>query len=86
MVQWLRICLPIQGTWVQSPVLKDPTCHRAIKPESHNCRSPSALEPVPHNRRSHLNEKPKYHNERVAPTAREPAHSNEDPAQSKRKR
>ena len=24
-VQWLRICLPVQGTWVQSLVLEDPT-------------------------------------------------------------
>ena len=26
MVQWLRICLPIQGTWVRSLVWEDPTC------------------------------------------------------------
>ena len=25
-VQWLRICLPVQGTWVQSLVQKEPTC------------------------------------------------------------
>ena len=25
--QWLRICLPMQGTWVQSLVWKDPICH-----------------------------------------------------------
>ena len=34
-VQWLRICLPIQGTWVWSLVLEDSTCHRAAKP-AHN--------------------------------------------------
>ena len=25
-IQWLRICLPMQGTWVQSLVWEDPTC------------------------------------------------------------
>ena len=31
-VQWLRVCLPVQGTWIQSLVQEDPTCHRATKP------------------------------------------------------
>ena len=35
-VQWLGICLPIQGTWVQSLVWEYPTCHGAAKPTSHN--------------------------------------------------
>ena len=35
-VQWLRICLPMQGTQVRSLVREDPTCHRATKPTSHN--------------------------------------------------
>ena len=46
--QWLRICLPVQGTRVQSLVREDPTCHRATKPVSHNywiC----ALEPTRRN-------------------------------------
>ena len=30
-VQWFRICLPVQGTWVQSLVWEDPTCCRATK-------------------------------------------------------
>ena len=30
-VQWLRICLPIQGTQTWSPVQEDPTCFRATK-------------------------------------------------------
>ena len=34
--QWLRICLPLQGTWVQSLVWEDPTCRRATKPMHHN--------------------------------------------------
>ena len=34
--QWLRICLPMQGTRVQSLVQEDPTCRGATKPVSHN--------------------------------------------------
>ena len=37
--QWIRICLPVQGTWVQSLVWEDSTCRRATKPMH-------ALEPV----------------------------------------
>ena len=31
-VQWLRICLPRQGTWVRSLVQEDSTCCGATKP------------------------------------------------------
>ena len=34
--QWLRICLPMQGTRVQSLVQEDPTCHGATEPVRHN--------------------------------------------------
>ena len=34
--QWLRICLPIQGTWVRALVWEDPTCRGATRPVSHN--------------------------------------------------
>ena len=34
--QWLRICLPMQGTRVQALVWEDPTCRGATKPMSHN--------------------------------------------------
>ena len=34
--QWLRICLPMQGTWVRALVWEDPTCRRAARPVSHN--------------------------------------------------
>ena len=34
--QWLRICLPIQGTRVQALVQEDPTCRGATKPMRHN--------------------------------------------------
>ena len=36
MVQWIRIHLPIQGTWVQPLAWKDPTCHGVTKPMHHN--------------------------------------------------
>ena len=35
-VQWLRIRLPIQGTWVRALPREDPTCHGATKPVRHN--------------------------------------------------
>ena len=35
-VQWLRICLPMQGTWVRALVWEDPTCHGATRPVSYN--------------------------------------------------
>ena len=35
-VQWLRIRLPMQGTWVRALVWEDPTCREATKPVRHN--------------------------------------------------
>ena len=35
-VQWLRVCLPVQGTWVRALVWEDPTCCGAAGPVSHN--------------------------------------------------
>ena len=34
--QWLRICLPMQGTQVQALVWEDPTCCGAAKPLRYN--------------------------------------------------
>ena len=34
--QWLRICLPMQGTRVRALVQDDPTCRGATKPVRHN--------------------------------------------------
>ena len=51
--QWLRIRLPIQGTWVRALDREDPTCRRATKPMCHNywvC----ALEPTSHNYWAHM--------------------------------
>ena len=59
-VQWYRICLPMQGTWVRSLVWGDFTCHRATKPEHHNYRG-HPLEPALLNKRSHHSEKPVHH-------------------------
>ena len=46
--QWLRICLPMQGTQVRSLVWEDPTCRGAAKPVHHNYWA-CALEPTSHN-------------------------------------
>ena len=35
-VQWLRVCLPMQGTRVRALVWEDPTCHGATRPVGHN--------------------------------------------------
>ena len=51
-VQWVRIHLPVQGTWIQSLVQEDFTCRRATK-----LPKPVRLEPVLH-KRSHHSEKP----------------------------
>ena len=34
--QWLRIHMPMQGTWVRALVQEDPTCCGAAKPVRHN--------------------------------------------------
>ena len=47
-VQWLRIRLPMQETWVRALVQEDPTCRGATKPVRHNYWA-CALEPVSHN-------------------------------------
>ena len=36
MTQWLRICLPMQGTRVRALVQEGPTCRGATKPVRHN--------------------------------------------------
>ena len=51
--QWLRICLPVQGTRVQALVQEDPTCCGATKPVRHNYWA-YALEPASHNSWAHM--------------------------------
>ena len=46
--QWLRIHLPVQGTWVRALVQEDPTCRGAAKPVCHNSWA-CTLDPVSHN-------------------------------------
>ena len=60
-VQWLRICLPLERIQVRSLVREDSTCHGAMKPVGHNYRARFALEPVLC-KRSHGNEKPMHRN------------------------
>ena len=67
--QWLRIHLPMQGTWVRALVWEDPTCCRAAKPMHHSYRA-CALEPMLRNKRSHRNKKPMPHKDRAAPSRR----------------
>ena len=50
--QWLRIRLPMQGTWVRALVREDPTCHGAAGPVRHNYWA-CTLEPVSHNYWAH---------------------------------
>ena len=46
--QWLRTCLPMQGTQVRALVQEDPTCRGATKPVCHNYWA-CALAPASHN-------------------------------------
>ena len=36
LVQWTRVHLPMEGTWVRSLVKEDSACLRATKPVCHN--------------------------------------------------
>ena len=53
MVQWLRICPPMQGTRVRALVREDPTCLGATKPVHHNYWA-CTLEPESHNYWAHI--------------------------------
>ena len=57
-VQWLSICLSMQGTQGGSLVQEDATCLRSTKPHALQLLSLCILEPTLHNRRSHRNETP----------------------------
>ena len=65
-VQWLRIHLPVQGTWVPSLVEEDPACFSATKPVCRNCWA-SALECVLCNKRSHRSEKLSHRSKECLP-------------------
>ena len=83
-VQWLRIRLPMQGTWALSPVWGDPTHHRATVPRATTAGAcvPGSLRPTtgataarsPHTRPER--------SPRPAPRSeRKPTRSHGDPAQ-----
>ena len=81
--QWLRICLPIQGTQVWALVWEDPTCRRATKPMRHNYRA-CTLEPVNQNYWARVPQplkparlEPVLHNKR-SHCNEKPAHCNEE--------
>ena len=87
-VQWLRIHLPMQGTWVRALVQEDSTCRGATESMHHNYWA-CALESMSHNywalapqllKPTHLQpvlrNKRSHHNEK-------PTHRNEDPMQPK---
>ena len=83
-VQWLRICLPMQGTRVPAPVWEDPTCHGAAGPVSHNYWACASGACAPQKERPRWWEAcaPRW---RVVPTRRnwrKPSHRNEDSTQS----
>ena len=84
-VQWLRICLPMQGTRVRALVWEDPTCRRATKPVSHNYWACASGACAPQQERLWQWEAraPRW---RVAPAChnyRKPSQRNEDPTQPK---
>ena len=81
--QWLRIRLPMQGTWVRALVRDDPICRGATKPVCHNYWA-CALEPESHNYWACVPQllkpaclEPVLHNER-SHHKEKPAHSNEE--------
>ena len=75
-IQWMRICLPVQGTWVRSLVQEDSTCYGAIKPVCHNYWA-GTLEPALYNKRSHFSENSVQFSKEEPPltTARESQHA-----------
>ena len=75
-VQWLRICLPMQGTRVRALVWEDPTCHGATKPVRHNYWA-WALEPMSRNYWSPWATTTEAHVPRARALQEKPAHHNE---------
>ena len=79
-VQWLRICLSMQGTQGGSLVQEDATCLRSTKPHALQLLRQSVSESVPHEKpppRAHAatGERPLF-----AATREDPAHSDGDSA------
>ena len=56
--QWLRICLPMEWTWVQSLVREDFTCCRAAKPMHTTTEARTLQSPGSEIKRRHRKKKP----------------------------
>ena len=52
-VQWVRVCLPVQGAFIASLVWEDSACRRATEPVHHSCGSLGIQEPVLCSKGSH---------------------------------
>ena len=81
--QWLRIRLPMQGTWVQALVREDPTCRGVNKLVHHNYWA-CALQPASCYYWAHVPQllkpvclEPVLHNKR-SHRSEKPAHRNEE--------
>ena len=83
--QWLRICLPMQGTRVRALVWEDPTCRGATRPVSHNywaCAS-GACAPQQERLQQWEAHAPRWRGAPACHNWRKPSHRNEDPTQPK---
>ena len=60
-VQWLGVCLPLQGTWVQGQVRKIPRTMRQLGLCAPTAEAHASLEPEFRNKRRHYCEKPGHH-------------------------
>ena len=60
-VQWLRIHLPVQGTWARSLIWEGSTCCGVTEPACHSYRA-CVSEPLLCSKRHHRNEKPTHCN------------------------
>ena len=67
-IWWLGVCLPMQGTWVESLVLEDSIDQGAAEPVCHSYWSLRALGPMLRSNRSHWDEKPPHCSWRKAHT------------------
>ena len=82
-VQWLRLCLPMQGTRVRALVWEDPTYRGATRPVSHNywaCAS-GACAPQQESPRRWEARAPRWRGAPACRNWRKPSHRNEDPTQ-----
>ena len=64
--QWLRICLPMQGTQVRALVWEDPHAPEQLGPWA-TTTEPACLEPVLRNKRGRDSERPAHRDEEWPP-------------------